>query len=224
MTNLANSIKKRIDRLKGKEPGWFLKQSRGVIHVGANTGQERDIYAKYDLDVLWIEPIDSVFDELLANIAPYPKQKALKALLTDTSGNKVTLHIASNNGASSSILPMKHHGEIWPDVHYVNAVELTSETLIDLIARTQTDIAKYDTLVMDTQGSELLVLRGGEALLKNFKRIHTEVADFESYEGCCVLPEVNAYLAAQGFDELYRARMTGRRKVGTYYDVTYERK
>ena len=32
----------------------FLKSVSGVIHVGANTGQERDLYAKYHLDVVWI--------------------------------------------------------------------------------------------------------------------------------------------------------------------------
>lgn len=223
MTNLARSIRKRIDRLKGKEPGWFLKGARGVVHIGANTGQERDVYAKYNLDVLWVEPIDSVFDELTANIAPFPKQTALKALLTDQTGDKVTLNIASNNGASSSILPMKQHSEIWPTVHYVNAIEMTSETLPDLLARAQIDPHKYDALVMDTQGSELLVLRGAASLLKNFNIIHTEVADFESYEGCCVLSDIDGFLREHGFVELYRARMAGNRKGGTYYDVTYKR-
>ena len=34
----------------------FLADARGVIHVGANVGQERDLYAAYRLPVVWIEP------------------------------------------------------------------------------------------------------------------------------------------------------------------------
>ena len=50
----------------------FLSQVSGVIHIGANTGQERHAYAAHD--VIWIEPIPDVFDKLLENIQDFPKQ------------------------------------------------------------------------------------------------------------------------------------------------------
>ncbi len=56
----------------------FLRKARGVIHVGANQGQERNLYAAYNLNVLWIEPIPEVFDQLTALIAPYAAQRALR--------------------------------------------------------------------------------------------------------------------------------------------------
>jgi hypothetical protein len=46
--------------------GWrhhLMKSLKGVIHVGANTGQERDDYGSYGLNVLWIE-LPWVFNEM----------------------------------------------------------------------------------------------------------------------------------------------------------------
>ena len=60
----------------------FLKRATGVIHIGANTGQERDVYAHYGLRVLWVEPIPTVFEELKENLNGYERQQALQALVT----------------------------------------------------------------------------------------------------------------------------------------------
>ena len=69
-----------------REPDRFLRNSRGVIHVGANSGQERDHYEKAKLEVVWIEPVPAVFAALVSNIRNHPRQKALNALATDTDG------------------------------------------------------------------------------------------------------------------------------------------
>ena len=76
---------------------------------------------------------------------------------------------------------------------------------------------------MDTQGSELLVLRGCGPLLRNIEFIKTEVPDFESYEGCCQLSDIQAFLEVHGFLEISRvefARSPGR---GSYYDIVFQR-
>ena len=52
-----------------------LSQCRGVIHVGANSGQERKVYARLGLDVLWIEPIPGVFAELCESRSNNPSLK-----------------------------------------------------------------------------------------------------------------------------------------------------
>ena len=94
----------------------YLGQAKGVIHVGANSGQERDLYDVYDLPVFWVEPIEEVFRELEANIAPYAKQQAVQALVTDENDREYEFHIANNAGQSSSIFGLKHHSDIWPEV------------------------------------------------------------------------------------------------------------
>ena len=57
---------------------------------------------------------------------------------------------------------------------------------------------------MDTQGSELQVLRGASVLLKCVRFIKTEAADFESYRGCTTVDELTDFLKARGFKLTHR--------------------
>ncbi|MEO8465542.1 MAG: FkbM family methyltransferase [Gammaproteobacteria bacterium] len=100
---------------------------------------------------------------------------------------------------------------------------MRSVTLPTLLEREGLDIMRYDTLVMDTQGSELLVLAGAAGLLPGFAFIKTEVPAFEAYEGCAQLAEFAAFMAARGFAELARNRFASRAAGGNYYDVIYQR-
>src|SRR5271170_285163 len=139
----------------------FLKACSRVIHVGANVGQERGIYDKYGLSVVWVEPIPAIYAELIRNIQPYPKQTAVQAILTDKVGDRVNFNIASNSGESSSIFDLALHTDIWPEVNYVAKIELQTNTLDHLIIERGLD-GPVDALILDTQGSELLVLKGAE--------------------------------------------------------------
>jgi FkbM family methyltransferase len=165
-------------------PDRFLRDARGVIHAGANTGQERDIYAAHNLDVLWLEPIPQVFEVLSENIRDLPRQRAIQALVTDKDGETYDFHVATNGGASSSILDLDLHRDIWPDVTYDHRLILQSHTLDTLLQVHSIDPAGYDALVMDTQGSELLVLKGSTRLLPRIKFIKTEAADFQGRLPC----------------------------------------
>jgi len=201
----------------------FLPLLRGVIHVGANVGQERRRYDAWRLPVLWVEPIPEVFATLLANIADYPDQRAARALVADVAGNEVDFYVSNNRGESSSMLDLAEHKDIWPTVGYERTLRLTTTTLVDVVRDVGLDMDRYNGLVMDTQGSELLVLKGAVALLSRFDFVKVEVADFESYKGCCQLPELAAFMTAQGFTEFSRRLFATRAQGGSYYDVIYRR-
>jgi len=202
----------------------FLRRVRGVIHVGANSGPERDDYAALGLEVLWVEPIPEVFERLVENIRPFPRQRALMALVTDVDGRDYDFHVSSNRGASSSIFPLARHRELWPHVDYASTLRITGTTLPTLLAREGIDPGRYQALVLDTQGSELLVLRGAAPILRGFQYVKAEVADFESYAGCCLLPEMLSFMDEQGFRPICRTRFAGRADVGNYYDVVFRRR
>lgn len=53
-------------------PLWFARKSKGVMHVGASTGQEAWIYALFGKPVYWFEPIPDVFEQLTANVGKGP--------------------------------------------------------------------------------------------------------------------------------------------------------
>jgi FkbM family methyltransferase len=215
---------RRLRRLLSPDPDRFLRSVRGVVHVGANVGQERELYRRHNLEVLWIEPIPDVFTALLKNIAGMPQQRALRALVTDRDDAEYEFHVANNGGESSSILDLKEHRDVWPTVDFERTIKLKSNTLVTLCERERIDIARYDALVMDTQGSELLVLRGAEPLLRHFKYIKTEVPDFEAYAGCAKLAEIERFLTGHGYAEIARHWFASRPGGGRYYDVVYARR
>jgi FkbM family methyltransferase len=199
----------------------WLRHVDSIVHVGANAGLEAPMYASFDLDVLWIEPIPHVYEQLLRSIKAFPKQRSYQALVTDRAAQVITLNISSNNGASSSIFDLAQHKEIWPDVRYTGKIELISETLGDILAK---DGHRFDGLVMDTQGSELLILRGAEANLSQFKFIKTEAADFESYKGGTTVDQLVAFLTPRGFSvvrrDVFAKKPDG---FGSYFDLLFKR-
>ena len=202
----------------------FLRVVSGLIHVGANIGQERDLYHRHGVSVLWIEPIPRVFRELRQRLAGFPRQKAFQALITDADDREECFHIANNGGASSSLLALHEHRDIWPSVEFVETIRLRSSTLESLLRDAHVDVSRYDALVLDTQGTELLVLRGAKSLLPNFRFILSEVADFEAYVGCCREQELAAFLAQCGFCEYSRHLQAERSGGGHYFEIVYERR
>ena len=205
------------------DPDAFLADVRGVVHVGAALMLERHHYRRRGLDVLWIDANPTGFPHVLETLRHVPGQTAIEALLTDVDGASYDFHIANNHGSSSSIYDFKRHKEIWPQVHFEETVRLESVTLPTLFERERIDPRRFQALVLDTQGSELLVLRGAEPLLNCFQWVKTEAADFEAYAGCCQLRDIADFMERQGYREVSRTRFAGSEGVGHYYDVVYRR-
>jgi FkbM family methyltransferase len=224
---LPRSVRRVASVMWGRmvaDPNSYLKSCRGVIHVGANTGQERDLYETYGLDVLWIEPIPEVYGKLLDHLSGFDRQMAINYLITDQDDQDCTLHVANNNGASSSIFDLHQHRDIWPDVEYTRNIRLKTITLPTAMRRSAIKVSTYDALVLDTQGSELLVLRGAASLLEGFKYIKTEAADFESYKGCAKVADLTDYLSPLGFRLLRRDKCAERPAGGSYFDLLFKQR
>lgn len=200
----------------------YLAKCRGVIHVGANVGQERHLYADHGLAVLWIEPIPNVFATLVENIRQEPRQRAINALLLDNDDSEQLLHVASNNGESSSVFDLHMHRDIWPEICYVGDLVVRSSTLPSLLNREGVDLSEYDALVLDTQGSELLVLRGAEPILRRFRYVQTEAADFESYRAGALASEITRFMKAHRFGLTYKQQMARHQSGRSYYELLFK--
>ena len=121
----------------------YLGKVDGLVHVGANTGQERDLYESYGLEVIWIEPIPDVFAELQENIKGHPRQSAYQELITDSDGKEYEFRVASNHGQSSSIMDFKLHKDIWPDIQFTNTMHLRGITLATFFAQQGLDVKRF---------------------------------------------------------------------------------
>lgn len=184
----------------------ILKDVSGLLHVDANTGQERGLYASLGLNVLWVEPIPTVFELLRSNISCFPNQRACRYLLAAEHGREYTFHVSNNEGLSPSIFDLAKHQEIWPDVHFSHEIQITATTPARPITIEQIDLRTLGALVLDTQGLGLLVLRGVIPVLKQFRFVKAEVADFESDAGCCQLAELIRFMHVHGFALLGKSR------------------
>jgi len=215
--------RKFLNKIKNRILKKYYRNMTGVIHIGANTGQERDTYNQNSLNVIWIEPIPYIFEELKSNISNYPKQKAYNYLITDIDNNEYELKIANNNGESSSILDLGQHLSIYPEVYYTNIIRLKSITLDSFIMNENINLSQYNTLVLDTQGSEMLILNGSKDLLNNITYVVTEAADFEAYLGCCKLDEITNYLSNFSLKLILKIKFAHRKNIGNYFNVVYKK-
>jgi FkbM family methyltransferase len=204
-------------------PREHIERARGIIHVVANVGQARDDYAGAGLPVVWIEPIPEIYRTLVANIAGYPDQTAIQALVTDTDGDERVLHVANNDGQSSSIFDLHQHRDIWPDIGYIRDITVRTETLPTALERSGVRVQDYDALVLDTQGSELLILKGAATLLPSVRYVVTEAAEFEAYKGAATLDEIKDFLREFGFRAAHHRVQVTHPNGGRFYDVIFRR-
>jgi FkbM family methyltransferase len=172
---------------------------KGIVHVGANDGLEFDAYRESNADtVVYVEPISSVHAKLKAKVEGSKNHFAVKALCSDTSGQKVAFKISSNAGLSSSMFDLGNHAKLHPDVSYVGQEEMTTVRLDDLLAK-QFPQSPFNLLVLDVQGAELLVLKGAVETLKSIDAIYAEVSEEPLYEGGCTWREIDSFLAPFDF-------------------------
>ena len=170
-----------------------------LLHIGAHWGQEAAAYKALGVEfVLFVEAIPQIFEKLQKNLTSFPEYQGVCAVCSDRTGADVTFNVSSNDGGSSSLLGLGNHANLYPDISYVETLRLTATTADDLVEN-ETPSASFDMLVLDTQGAEMLVLRGATRLLDIAQSLLIEVSENPLYEGGCTFEEVTAYVRQFGF-------------------------
>lgn len=179
---------------------------KGILHVGANVGEEAPVYDELGIkDVVWIEANSQLLPQLRINAGKY-KHKVLHALVGDVEGLEVELHISNNAGQSSSILELGTHKIAHPEVHYVG-----SEVMKMVRLDQHGCWGNLDFLNIDVQGAELKVLKGMGDVLHQFKWAYLEVNKAYLYKNCPLVEDLDMYLLGFGFKrvETYWCGNTG---------------
>ena len=166
----------------------LARTTSGVLHVGANIGQEFDDYRAAGLDLIaWVEADHDIAMQLEEKIAAEPNQIVLHGLCGARDGERVPFHVASNEGQSSSMFDFGWHAERYPSIVMNERRLLTTvrlDTLIAEAAALRRDLAwdAIDTLVLDVQGAEMQVLYGAGAVLRGMSFVYTEVNEGGMYQ------------------------------------------
>lgn len=192
---------------------------KGVLHLGASTGQERNEYDNYCKgDVLWVEAIPTVYLELVKNIEPYENQRAFNACLSNVDDDEVVFNISNNESQSSSILELGVHMDIHPEVHYVDQIKMKTKR-VDTLFKGYS-FKNINFLNVDLQGAEHLAIEGMGDLIKHFDYALLEVNMQETYRGCMLIDDLDYFMMQRGFERVE----TGDWVANTWTDALYVRK
>lgn len=187
----------------------------GILHVGANYCQEQKEYESITSaeNIHWIEANPEIVSDIKKS---HPDYNIYQALLTDKDNDIVEFYISNNQGLSSSIYEFGKHVINHPTIHFTKSIKLISSCL-DTFVTINLASTRINVLVLDVQGSELLVLRGSYELLKKIDIIFVEVNIDETYKGCGLVSDIDILLHSLGFKKMYQNIWAGH----TYGEAIY---
>ena len=162
-----------------------------ILDIGAHHGE----FSKFckslwkDVDLLMIEGNDEC-DSILDNV---PFDHCI-VLLSDTN-KEVTLYLNPNNLDCTGTSYYKERTR-----HYKNSIEVKKNTYtLDEVVE---DIdKKYDIIKIDTQGSELDIIKGGLKTVQNCSYLIMEVPTLQYNEGSPLFDEIIEYMNNIGFSD-----------------------
>jgi FkbM family methyltransferase len=196
---------------------------KGVLHIGANVGEEAQAYKKAGIkNVVWVEANPEIYKTLVMNVAGYG-HKTFNFCAGDEN-KEVVLHIANNNGQSSSILALGTHKKQHPEVKFTHDISVPMMRIDSFFSYVPGQSERYDLkdidyLSLDIQGAELKALHGMGSLLGQFKWAYIEVNKAAVYENCPHVNEVDAYMKSFGFRRVVTAPW-----IGDWSDALYSKR
>jgi FkbM family methyltransferase len=181
----------------------LLLQHHGVslvVDVGANRGQYGAELRRfgYTGDIVSFEPLGVPWRALQQRAAGDPRWRTVQCALGATDG-EVTINVAANAAASSSVLPMlETHVAAAPDARYVGQEQVPLRRL-DEVLPTLTQLTDRAFLKVDVQGYERDVLTGAEGVLDRLVGVQLELSLVPLYEGAMDYREALDLMATRGF-------------------------
>jgi FkbM family methyltransferase len=168
-----------------------------LVDIGARGGIDarwKPFYEK--ISVIGFEADPNERRRLNARQWPYPF-KLLPAALGASDGEEATLYITAQPGCSSLLRP---NYTLCSQFDYGRAMEVREQIKLKL-SRLDTALTglQPDVIKIDTQGTELDILKGAGRLLNSTIAVECEVEFVELYEGQPLFGEVDAFLRSAGF-------------------------
>jgi FkbM family methyltransferase len=172
-----------------------------VLDVGANSGQYATglRQAGFAGHIISFEPLSSPFSRLTRSSSPDPHWECRQCALGDFDGT-VTVNVAGNAGASSSILPMlRSHENVFPQANYVG----TEEAAIRRLDSLKDEVLQQNETVflkIDVQGFEKQVIAGGQStIIDRCAGMEIELSFVALYEGGMLIQEALELVDSMGF-------------------------
>ena len=180
-------------------------EPKAILDIGAHTGQFHSWSKRVwpDVGVFMIEA-NSLHKDTLNRLATENGDSYLIAALGDEV-REVTFYTRSDKPHTEGNSYYKEHN-YWDIPQLVQESKVMLKRLDDIFE----DDAIFDLIKVDTQGSELDILRGGKDLVSRASAIILEVSYIEYNEGAPSQQETLNYMKKIGFEEKI--------SIGEHYD------
>ena len=186
----------------------------GIIHVGANDGEEIHNYIRMGFDyIIGFEPMDGVFEKLQqdcfrwpSEIGISPKQLVVYKTALHDVNEMHDFYVCVGDGKGSTLMDIGYEEQKsveWMDglPMFIDHIKIQTQTFYDWYNEELEiiDLNNYDTLLLDTQGNEFQILNGMGDLLQEFKYLCIELSTVPMYKGEAPADVVSAWLETKGF-------------------------
>ena len=174
----------------------------GIIHIGAHLGEEKNLYDMYKTieKTIWIEANPYLIENLQKNVInDIVINEALSNEVKECIFNITSNSQDLNNNQSSSLNDLDYHLIAHPSVYISKKITVKTNTMKNIIIEKNINMNNYDFINIDTQGSELEILKGFEEYLDNIKYIYAEINVKKLYKDIALLSELDDYLYKKGF-------------------------
>ena len=167
-----------------------------ILDIGAHTGQFYG-WAKpvWSDSVIWMIEANELHESILRNLTHNNNDEYLITALGDKE-REVTFYTRSDKPHTEG--NSYYQESNWWDIpQLIQESKVKLQTLDDLF----TDDTTFEIIKVDTQGSELDILRGGENLCKRASAIILEVSYIEYNKGAPTSDEIIDFMKEFGFEE-----------------------
>jgi FkbM family methyltransferase len=183
--------------------GRFLRLGlpiHGIVHVGANDGQEVEYYLQVGIKrILCFEPLLEAFEKFHGKYGHIPGVLIKLCALANFDG-QAEFKVTQAEGCGSSLLDPLIQAEDMPLHYVVEARRTVHVSRFDtLVTEAEVDPSLYNCLVVDVQGMELPVLQGFGSHLLDFDCLCVECSGKPIYVGEVEAEAVLDYLGHFGF-------------------------
>jgi FkbM family methyltransferase len=188
----------KVKEIKEAYPNLPIK---GIIHIGAHEAEEYDDYKGISVEkIIWVEANPDLIGYLENKFNGIDNIRTFNEAIYDE--EKLVSFKISNNLQSSSILNLKEHKNLFPDVHYVKEIQTTTKRFDNLCIEKEININDYNFLNVDVQGADLNDILSFGDLLNNIDFIYSEVNTIEVYEGCHTIDKFDEVMLDKGFQRV----------------------
>ncbi len=183
----------------------FVPITAKILEAGAHDGRDTLLLASAFPGgcVYAFEPVLPSFYELKKRVAKLRNVNIFNCALGEISGNS-SMYISNYvSGAvagksSSSLLRPGLHGQVSTTGKIFNETQIVKVMTVDQWLLQQKNVV-IDFAWLDTQGTELQILKASPNFLSNLKAIYTEVEFVEAYEKQPLFTHVKNWLLSKGF-------------------------